>query len=88
MPPGGARRGRAAGAELVPCDHLVEDLRAVKDADEADLIRRGAQLCDAIYAWLAEDGLAGREEREVAWAIRPTPWLRAEGVVHRLVIAA
>ena len=60
---------RAAGAELVPCDHVVEDLRAVKDADEIALIRAGGEVCDAIYAWLAEEGLAGREEREVAWAI-------------------
>ena len=60
---------RAKGAELVPCDQLVEDLRAVKDPDEIELIRRGAKLCDSIYSWLAEQGLAGREEREVAWAI-------------------
>jgi Xaa-Pro aminopeptidase len=60
---------RAAGAELVPCDQVVEDLRAVKDADEIALIRAGGELCDAIYAWLADEGLAGRSEREVAWAI-------------------
>ena len=60
---------RAAGAELVPCEQVVEDLRAVKDADEIALIRAGGQYCDALYAWLAEEGLAGREEREVAWAI-------------------
>jgi Xaa-Pro aminopeptidase len=60
---------RAAGAELVPCDQIVEDLRAVKDADEVALIRAGAEFCDAIYAWLAEEGLAGRLERDVAWAI-------------------
>jgi Xaa-Pro aminopeptidase len=60
---------RAAGAELVPCEGVVEDLRAVKDADEIALIRAGGELCDAIYSWLAEAGLAGREEREVAWAI-------------------
>jgi Xaa-Pro aminopeptidase len=47
----------------------VEDLRAVKDADEIALIRAGGELCDAIYAWLADEGLAGRAEREVAWAI-------------------
>ena len=80
---------RAAGAELVPCDHLVEDLRAVKDADEADLIRQGAQLCDAIYAWLAEDGLAGREEREVAWAIeQKARELGADGVSFPSIVAA
>ena len=60
---------RAAGAELVPCDGVIEDLRAVKDADEIALIRAGGEICDAIYAWLADEGLAGREEREVAWAI-------------------
>ncbi|HET6171663.1 MAG TPA: Xaa-Pro peptidase family protein [Gaiellales bacterium] len=60
---------RAAGAELVPCEHLIEDLRAVKDAEEAALIRAGGEICDALYAWLAEEGLAGRSEREVAWAI-------------------
>jgi Xaa-Pro aminopeptidase len=60
---------RAAGAELVPCEQVVEDLRAVKDEDEIALIRAGAEFCDAIYAWLAEEGLAGRAEGEVAWAI-------------------
>jgi Xaa-Pro aminopeptidase len=80
---------RAVGAELVPCDHLLEDLRAVKDADEAELIRRGGQLCDAIYAWLAEDGLAGREEREVAWAIeQKARELGAEGASFPPIVAA
>jgi Xaa-Pro aminopeptidase len=80
---------RAAGAELVPCDHLVEDLRAVKDAEETELIRQGAKLCDALYAWLAEDGLAGREEREVAWAIeRKARELGAEGVAFPSIVAS
>jgi Xaa-Pro aminopeptidase len=80
---------RAAGAELVPCDHLVEDLRAVKDADEAALIRNGAEVCDALYAWLAEEGLAGREEREVAWAIEQrTRELGADGPAFSPVVAS
>jgi Xaa-Pro aminopeptidase len=80
---------RAAGAEFVPCDHLVEDLRAVKDAAEAELIRRGGHLCDAIYAWLAEDGLAGREEREVAWAIeQKARELGAEGASFPPIVAS
>ena len=60
---------RAAGAELVPCEGVVEELRAIKDEDEIALIRTGGQMCDSIYAWLAEEGLAGRRERDVAWAI-------------------
>jgi Xaa-Pro aminopeptidase len=80
---------RAAGAELVPCDHLIEDLRAVKDADEAALIRAGGEVCDAIYAWLAEEGLAGREEREVAWAIEQRAReLGADGASFSPVVAA
>ena len=80
---------RAAGAELVPCDQIVEDLRAVKDADEIALIRRGGELCDAIYAWLAEEGLAGREEREVAWAIEQRARdLGAEGASFPPVVAS
>jgi Xaa-Pro aminopeptidase len=80
---------RAAGAELVPCERIVEDLRAVKDADEAALIRHGAELGDAIYAWLADEGLAGREEREVAWAIEQRAReLGAEGTSFAPVVAS
>jgi Xaa-Pro aminopeptidase len=80
---------RAAGAELVPCDQVVEDLRAVKDADEIALIRAGGELCDAIYAWLAEEGLAGREEREVAWAIEQRAReLGAEGPSFAPIVAS
>jgi Xaa-Pro aminopeptidase len=80
---------RAVGAELVPCDHLIEDLRAIKDADEVALIRHGGELCDAIYAWLADEGLAGREEREVAWAIeRRSRELGAEGPSFPPIVAS
>ncbi len=73
----------------MPCDHLIEDLRAVKDADEAALIRAGGEVCDAIYAWLAEQGLAGREEREVAWAIEQRAReLGADGASFAPVVAA
>jgi Xaa-Pro aminopeptidase len=80
---------RAAGAELVPCEHVVEDLRAVKDADEIALIRAGGEICDAIYAWLADEGLAGREEREVAWAIeQKARELGADGASFAPVVAS
>ena len=80
---------RAAGAELVPCEGVVEDLRAVKDEDEIALIRAGGEMCDQIYAWLAEEGLAGREEREVAWAIeRHARELGAEGASFAPIVAS
>ena len=80
---------RAAGAELVPCEGVVEDLRAVKDEDEIALIRAGGEMCDQMYAWLAEEGLAGREEREVAWAIeRHARELGAEGASFAPIVAS
>jgi Xaa-Pro aminopeptidase len=80
---------RAAGGELVPCEGIIEDLRAVKDEEEIALIRAGGEMCDQIYAWLAEEGLAGREEREVAWAIeRHARELGAEGASFAPIVAS
>jgi Xaa-Pro aminopeptidase len=58
---------RAGGLELVPRVGLVEQLRAVKDADELEQIRRAAEITDAVYAALAEEQFVGRTERDVAW---------------------
>lgn len=55
-----------AGVELAPAGDLVEDLRAVKEEDELRRIAAAAALADAIYEYVAERGLAGRTEREVA----------------------
>lgn len=54
---------------LVPAAGIVEKLRAVKDAHEIDAIARAASIADSIYATLAEEGLAGRNESDVAWRI-------------------
>jgi len=55
-----------AAWELVPSAGLVERFREVKDDGELALIRRAAELVDGILAWIAERGLAGRTERDVA----------------------
>ena len=52
--------------ELVPAGGLVEELRAVKDAEEIERIRAAAQLADAALREVLERGLSGRTEREVA----------------------
>ena len=52
--------------ELVPAGRFVEGLRAVKEPGELDRIRAAAALADEIFAWVAERGLAGRTERQVA----------------------
>lgn len=52
--------------ELVAASGAVESLREIKDPQEIDAIARAALIGDTIYAALAESGLAGRKETEVA----------------------
>ena len=47
----------------------MEQLRAVKDADEVAAIRAACQLADAALEQVLADGLVGRTEREVALAL-------------------
>jgi Xaa-Pro aminopeptidase len=55
--------------ELVPAGGVVEELRAVKDAGEIASITAAAELADEVYGMLREQGLVGRTEREVAFAL-------------------
>jgi Xaa-Pro aminopeptidase len=55
--------------ELVPVDGLVEQLRTVKEADEVARIHEAAKLADTAFTELLTEGLAGRSEREVAFAL-------------------
>jgi Xaa-Pro aminopeptidase len=55
-----------AGIELVPAGALVEELRAVKEAQELDAIRAASQLADAALTTILERGVVGRPEREIA----------------------
>ena len=55
--------------ELVPAGGLVEAERAIKEPAELAAIRAAAALADEVYDWLAEHGLVGRTEREVALAL-------------------
>jgi Xaa-Pro aminopeptidase len=59
----------AGGLELVPRAGLVERLRAVKDEEELDRIRRAVAITDAAFERLAGERLVGRSEREVAWRL-------------------
>jgi Xaa-Pro aminopeptidase len=54
------------GVELVPAGGLVEELRSVKDAAEVEAMRAATALADEVFAEIAERGLAGRTEYEVA----------------------
>jgi Xaa-Pro aminopeptidase len=56
------------GVEMVPAGGRVEELRRVKDEGELALIEEAAKLADEALRWSAEQGLAGKTEREVARA--------------------
>jgi len=55
--------------ELKAAGGLVEAERAVKEPGEVEKIAAAAALCDEVYDWLREQGLVGRTEREVAFAL-------------------
>jgi Xaa-Pro aminopeptidase len=54
--------------ELVASGGLVERLRRRKDEAELEAIAAAARLADEVFEWLAERGLAGHTERDVARA--------------------
>jgi Xaa-Pro aminopeptidase len=61
-------RLHAGGIEPVPRYGLVEELRAVKDEDELDAIRRAAEIGNNAFQRLADEGgLIGETERDLAW---------------------
>ncbi len=55
--------------ELEPAGGIVEALRAVKEPEEIERIAAAAALADEVYGMLREQGLVGRTEREVAFAL-------------------
>ena len=65
------------GAELVPARGVVESLRAVKDPEELEAVRRAARILTDAYERLAREPFVGRTERDLAWWIERT--LREEG---------
>jgi Xaa-Pro aminopeptidase len=58
---------REGGVELTPRRGLVEALRAVKEPEELEAIRRAAEVTDATYERLADGEFAGRTEKELVW---------------------
>ena len=77
------------GAELVPRREVVEDLRAVKEDEELDAIRRAARITTETFERLAEQPFVGRPERELAWWIESTMReLGADGAAFPVIVAA
>jgi Xaa-Pro aminopeptidase len=46
---------------------VIEQLRAVKDADELEALRRACAITDRVFERLTDVRFVGRTEREVAW---------------------
>jgi Xaa-Pro aminopeptidase len=64
----GYSRLHAGGIEPVPRYGLVEELRAVKDENERDAIRKAAEIANTAFERFADEGeVVGRTERELAW---------------------
>jgi Xaa-Pro aminopeptidase len=57
------------GLDLVPRRGLVEALRAVKDDQELDAIRRAGKITSEAYERFAEESFVGRTERDLAWRL-------------------
>jgi len=78
-----------ADVELVPAGGMVEELRAIKDDLEVARIRGAAQLADDALQEVLEHGLAGRTEREVAFALEMAMRRRgADGSSFDSIVAA
>jgi Xaa-Pro aminopeptidase len=60
----------AGAAELVPAAGIVEELRAVKDAEEVSKLRRAAKIADRGLEALTAETWIGRSEKELAWRLR------------------
>jgi Xaa-Pro aminopeptidase len=89
LPYAGFRALADAGVEAIPTSGLVESLRAVKDAEELEVMRRAGALSDVVFQALSQERFSGRTERELVWWIeRSFRDAGAEGVSFPAVVAA
>jgi len=57
-------------AKLVPTCGIVDEVRAVKDAEEVARLSRSAKIADRGLEALTAETWIGRTEREIAWRLR------------------
>jgi Xaa-Pro aminopeptidase len=89
LPYAGYRALVDAGVDAVPAGGEVERLRAVKDEDEIERMRRAGALSDEIFAALVKEQFSGRTERELVWWVeRSFREAGAENVSFPTVVAA
>jgi Xaa-Pro aminopeptidase len=63
-------RLQAGSAQLIPSRGLVDEVRAVKDAEEVTKLARSAKIADRGIEALTAETWIGRSERELAWRLR------------------
>ncbi|HET8522205.1 MAG TPA: aminopeptidase P family protein [Thermomicrobiales bacterium] len=74
---------------LVPIGSKVDELRAVKDADELAVLERAIRLTDAIFVDIVANLKPGMTEREIAWRIEREMRERgAEGPAFETIVAS
>jgi Xaa-Pro aminopeptidase len=61
---------REGGVETISRTGLVEQLRAIKEPGEIEIMRAAAAISDHVFAALAEERFTGRTEIELAWRVR------------------
>jgi Xaa-Pro aminopeptidase len=77
------------GLVLVPRRRVVESLRAVKDDDELDMIRRAAEITSETFDRLADQQFAGRTERDLAdWIEATFRELGGVGLSYDTIVAS
>lgn len=80
---------REGGVELAPRRGVVESLRAVKEQEELDAIRRATEVTDRTYERLVEERFAGRTEKELVWRMHQLfHECGADGLAFEIDIAA
>lgn len=78
-----------AAVRVTPEVGHVEGLRMIKDDAEIAAIARAADMVDAALADVLDDGLVGRTEREVAFALQTALFhIGAEGPSFEIIVAA
>lgn len=83
------RQLTANGLEAVPRQGLVEAVRAVKDEDELETIRRAAHAAEHALEALVREPWVGKTEREVAWRFRELMHANgAEDVSFETIVAS
>ena len=55
--------------QLAPTENLVENIRAIKDAEEIELIRKAVKITDDAFEHIEKSITAGMTELEVGWEL-------------------